>query len=670
VKARWLLALAAPALVHVRASEAQENAASTPYVVQAGDTCVGIATRFYGDKRYVDLIHGANPGMGPAPHNLKAGTRLILPPKPTEPDAGKPDATLTRVRNEVEVTAKEPRPAKGNDPLFRGNRVGTKQSSAADVTFRDETQVKLGENTLVVILGDVEARASRVSGTDMTLVTGELRARLSELAGKRTSEPRVSTDAGVVAMKDGEAHVTIDEKKTTRVAVHRGGSTLTAQNKSVNVNDGYGSKAPKGSAPTPPQLLPPAPEWSAQAPEMVLSAAPIELRFSFAPSKAAGPPPAAWHVQLARDPGFDDLVVDQRVGLPVSNVDARNVAGGSYFARVSAIDGDRFEGKWSTAAHTTVAHIGLTPLPDRRSQLAIDGGSSCTLDGAPASFPLEIDRDRVHKVGCGSQTVDIPMAPLGRARAHAEAVGSGRTGVLHVTIVDEAGQRAGSLRPSIDAPPELLIGPVSESKAKGVYTALYKWRGAPRPTTLRVHANEDVVADTETVDFTREPADTKPAFALELGAGGRAGYQGADAPLALGFDVEARAPIATTHGDVLVGASAGWAKLYEATRGNANAEGSAFSTRAFVGYRFGHAKLRPFVTIGPEVVRQHVEIARVEGRQWLVGGAAGIGLDAFVGPGALFVEARERLVFETSSEDPSLPASSAMGLIGYRLRLP
>src|SRR5687768_12212205 len=58
---RWMHALAfgGYALAHARASEAQENVQATTYVVEAGDTCVGISTRFYGDKRFVDLIHSA-----------------------------------------------------------------------------------------------------------------------------------------------------------------------------------------------------------------------------------------------------------------------------------------------------------------------------------------------------------------------------------------------------------------------------------------------------------------------------------------------------------------------------------------------------------------------------------------------------------------------------------
>ena len=49
------------------------------YTVRDGDTCAAIAKRFFGDAKRYDIIHQYNPGMGPTPHDLKAGRILILP---------------------------------------------------------------------------------------------------------------------------------------------------------------------------------------------------------------------------------------------------------------------------------------------------------------------------------------------------------------------------------------------------------------------------------------------------------------------------------------------------------------------------------------------------------------------------------------------------------------
>ena len=112
---------------------------------------------------------------------------LIIPPKPGARTG--PDAQLTAVRNQVDVLTPETKPGHPNDPLFRGNRVSTEAASAADVTFRDETQVKLGERTLVIILGDARSAAATRRETQTTLVTGNLRAFMAG-GGRHATRPR------------------------------------------------------------------------------------------------------------------------------------------------------------------------------------------------------------------------------------------------------------------------------------------------------------------------------------------------------------------------------------------------------------------------------------------------------------------------------------------------
>ena len=186
------------------------------YRVQAGDTCAGIALRVYGDEKRIDLIHDSNADLGPPPHALAPGRVLVLPKLKT-PERGGPDARVSRIRNRVEVQVPEPRPAKLEDPLVRGNRVGTEVASGADVTFRDETQVRLGERTLVVILGDRRSNAAVVSSAETMLVSGELRARLGALSG-RGAPTRVETKGAAVAMTNGEAKVSVDPAEATRLA--------------------------------------------------------------------------------------------------------------------------------------------------------------------------------------------------------------------------------------------------------------------------------------------------------------------------------------------------------------------------------------------------------------------------------------------------------------------
>jgi nucleoid-associated protein YgaU len=336
------------------------------YTVKRGDSCASIARQFYGDSRFVDLLHEANDIRGPQPHALEAGRVLVIPPKPAAPTG--PDAKLTAVRNRVEIQTPETKPGKVNDPLYRGNRVSTEAVSSAAVTFRDETQVRLGERTLVVILGDANRAASLHTLVEANLVTGNLRAWMAKSPANRVA---VATDAAKVRMVGGEAAVSSDEKKTTRLAVYAGNSRITAARRTEDVTAGFGSKAERGKAPDVPKPLPAAPRWTSGAPEVLVDrgtgAPPFVAEFALpdgsAPEKAHI---SSWHVQIARDAAFDDLIVDHVVPRESQRIEASSPSSGRYFVRVSAIDQDRFEGPYGRALPFGVVKVAAQKTPSGR----------------------------------------------------------------------------------------------------------------------------------------------------------------------------------------------------------------------------------------------------------------------------------------------------------------
>lgn len=384
------------------ANEARAQTAGTvDYTVKQGDTCFAIARAKYGDAKYIDLIHQANPGMGPSPHALKEGTVLKLPPKPVG-NVG-PDAKLDFVRNQVSVEAPSPKPAHKDDPLFRGNRVSTKEASAADVRFAaDNAQLRLGEHTLVVILGDAKG-AARVGET--TLVSGSLRARLGELDGTKKNEQTIATPGAKVKLGVGEAQVHVDAKQTSRLAVYKGnGASISAQNKTVAVPENFGSKAEKGKAPTPPRPLPGAAQWLTPPPGLVFGrTAGADFFGDFGPA-STGPAIATWHVQLSKDPDFQDVIVDARLGTATHRLEARAVPAGDYYARVSGIDDDLFEGPFSAVGITHVVPFEVVTR-GRDVVLPAAPGVLCSVDGgamAQRAAPLALDGSRAHRVRCAS----------------------------------------------------------------------------------------------------------------------------------------------------------------------------------------------------------------------------------------------------------------------------
>lgn len=606
--------IAATVLVSSSAS-AEEDAKPTEYVVKKGDTCSTIAATAFGDVKRIDLVHVLNPSLGPVPHHLREGQVLLLPPKPT-PAPAAPDATLTRVRNKVEVRAPEPRPGKPNDPLFRGNRVGTRESSAADLTFRDETQVKLGENTLVVIFGDTQA-AARTNAADATLVSGSLRARLSEIAGRKaTKPPRIETASGAVVMKNGEAQVSVDEKQATRLAVYKGGSTVTAQKRTVPVDDGFGSKAELGHVPTPPKPLPAAPVWSAPPASLALTSdEQAEVAGTYAPGQGTGEAAAEWHLQLARDADFDDVVVDVRVPASIVALQAQKVPPGSYVVRVSAIDADKFEGKWSPVASFTVSRLALVPLPHGRARLETeDKALACAIDGgASQALPIELARDVRHTFSCAragaAATYTLEASPIATVHAGADAATTNRVAL--------------------------------DAKA-----------GAPakRATSFEVSGG----------------AGTAVRAAAHLGFTGFVGV-GVAVPLGRGRGFVAVRGLAERYPGASVEA-----KLAGGGTGETRASVTVLGAALPFGYRFEQAAsaFAPYVLLAPELARQSVDGAGGASAAALaIGGYGAVGLDERAGPGAVFVEGGFRWAAIVGDERPSVPASAIMLGLGYRLGL-
>lgn len=341
------------------------------HIVKAGDTCASLAQKYYGDSRLVDVIHRANAELAdkPPPHDLKEGTVLLIPAKP--PGGAFPDAQLTTVRNHVEVLSPQMKEGKPNDPLFRGNRVSTEEQSAADVTFRDETQVKLGERTLVVILGDAKGAAQKVTPTDVqtTLITGNLRAFMP--TARRTAPPAtVATDAAKVRMYSGEAQITADPKKTTRLAVYQGSSTIDARGKTREVARGYGSKAENGKQPTVPRPLPPAPVFTVAPPLVVHDQGAPKITAEYDVPKTETTI-GEWHVQIAHDGLFRDVVADTKAAGDVKKLEVQVPGAGRHYIHVSAIDQDGFEGPWGRTARTLVVKENVEALAGGRRTITL-----------------------------------------------------------------------------------------------------------------------------------------------------------------------------------------------------------------------------------------------------------------------------------------------------------
>ena len=337
----------------VGSAHAAEETLPRDHTIVKGETCAGLAARFYGDSKLVEYIHNANPSMGASPHLLVPGRVLHLP-APT-PRATGPDARVGALRNRVEVQAPDPHPAKREDPLYRGNKVSTQEQSSAQVVFRDETELRLGDQTLVVILGDAK-RAGSLRTNETTIVSGSARARLGELAGGTTL---AGGSAKVAPGTKSEVQIAVDARHAARVGVYRGASKVSAMGKSVDVASNFGTKVVEGRAPSPPKPLPLAPLWKIK-PDAVTKTETTSatLDAEYVQSQAA-----FFHVEVATDADLLNTLVDAKVPGSTHTLHVENLKVGDYYLRVSAYDEDGFESFYGETLHVQVVHVDPAPPP-------------------------------------------------------------------------------------------------------------------------------------------------------------------------------------------------------------------------------------------------------------------------------------------------------------------
>jgi len=358
----WSCMLAVLALsprAHAQPPAASDAVEIVPYTVVEGDTCGRIAQRMWGNARRYDIIHSYNPDMGPPPHHLVPGSVLHLPRVATAADS-LPDARVTAAIRTVNARPEGDeawRAAHVGLDLYRGWHVTTEEHSSAELTFRDTSVIAMREGTLVIIFGESAGRVRR-GGTEATLERGTMRAALGALRGDDAGASaalslHVTMPAGTADMHGGTSVMSVDAQSTTRVSAHVGAVSLRGETgAATSVPEGMGSSVAPHARPTPPRPLPSAPVWE-NGPR----------RFFGAPGRGAVVTGAwasvsgahTYHVEVATSADGRDVVATTEVPESVTHFELHGFPAGTYYVRVSTIDGDFFESRPSDALASIVS---------------------------------------------------------------------------------------------------------------------------------------------------------------------------------------------------------------------------------------------------------------------------------------------------------------------------
>lgn len=394
---------------------------TTEYQVRPGDTCRGIAARFYGDADEYVRIHELNPELGPMPHHLEPGLRLRL-------ERPEPPAELAVVYRRVErrdPAASTFEAARAGQPLDRGTQVRTHDESSATIRFSDRAEVEIRERTLVIVYGG-ERRLAQRPVTRAELESGALRSRLGELAGRRPLE--IETPSALASL-DGDAVVSVGEDGSSRVANHgRREATVEAGGTTMRLPAGTGTVVQRGEAPSRPRRLLPAPGWRADrsGPVIGFYGRGAVLSGGWEPVDGA----ERYRVEIARRPNGDELLTTLELGGRARRFEAGGLPEGTVYVSVASIDATGLEGQRSPWRAFGV----------RLARLVEPGGTTAALgEGAPSVWPgtwLVAPRGMTCGVEGGELSGIVTLRERGRAVLTCRDHLDNESSPLEVDVVD------------------------------------------------------------------------------------------------------------------------------------------------------------------------------------------------------------------------------------------
>jgi len=261
-----------------------------------------------------------------------------------------------------------------NAKLIESEMVRTLSSSLAEITFHDESRIRLNENSQAVIQRMRVDLLDKKKESSVSLVTGNAFALLASNQKKKTFDFVIPGMATKVNSKNFWVQ---KDERVTKVANYEGEIELSAQGATVVVGENQGSIVEANKKPTLPTSLLPSPALSSPKNNATL----FDTRLTFKWEAVAGA--RNYWLEISRDKSFTNVVVN--TGAIKSNDFAAALPGkGSYYWRVAAIDANDFPSRFSergffdTASDTTAPFLQLTAPED----LAIVRESSVRVAGA------------------------------------------------------------------------------------------------------------------------------------------------------------------------------------------------------------------------------------------------------------------------------------------------
>lgn len=252
--------------------------------------------------------------------------------------SGKVEAVLTEVRNTVKKKRSNDiawHGAREGTLLFNMDAVQTLQDSTARIDFDKDNFLNMGENSLVIIKRLDHDPFLREKRSILVMVDGELKGKIAR-SGDSAVHMELTTPSAVAKIMsaksgDGQAEfkISVNADKSSTVTVFHGTAEVTAQGQTVVVEQNQSATVSMSEPPQAPRDLTErvAPLLPVDNSRYYYRELPPRVRFTWtAPAGEKG-----FYFNLARDPGFKDMVFDDRLSSP--SFTYGNLRQGTYFWR-------------------------------------------------------------------------------------------------------------------------------------------------------------------------------------------------------------------------------------------------------------------------------------------------------------------------------------------------
>lgn len=278
-------------------------------------------------------------------------------------------------------------------PLYDSDAVQTMRNASASIVFDQDNALRIGENSLVIVKRMERDVFRSEKRTVMVMIDGELSgtlARGSDLAlmVEVNTPGAVTRIAGDGASGGAEFRIMVNEDKTSTIMVMSGTAEVVTNGQAVTVQPNQYLTVEDGRAVVAQRTLPPAaaPEAPSHGKNYVYRDLPPVVEFSWKAMQAIG----HYHLQIARDADFGDVVVDEKI--KATRFTHGNLGAGEYYWRVSAHDG-RAEGPFALPRLLSLRRdrdpprLDIDPLESEstRQKIRIKGrseaGASIYIDG-------------------------------------------------------------------------------------------------------------------------------------------------------------------------------------------------------------------------------------------------------------------------------------------------